>query len=132
MKKKVNWTAITVTVLVILGIALGLKITRGIIEHHEEKVKQHEELVSLVKEETPKIKRFVHQRDKRNAIKTITIEYQKTHLTPMYVIEIEGYVNGNKNLGFEVDADSQTEGEKLNVDGFSCSVKLQKMIGMYQ
>ncbi|MFP7774189.1 DUF1433 domain-containing protein [Ligilactobacillus sp. LYQ112] len=129
MKKKINWNTITVTVLVVLGLVLGVKITRGIIVQHEEKIKQHEELVSLVKEETPKIKRYVHKQDQRHAIKTITIEYQKTHLTPMNFIEIEGYINGNKELGFEVDADAETEGVKMYIDGFSCSTKMQKLIG---
>ncbi|MFP7774190.1 DUF1433 domain-containing protein [Ligilactobacillus sp. LYQ112] len=124
-EKRIKW----ITLLLVIGILI---IGGGVVRHHEEKVKQHEELVSLVKEETPKIKRYVHKQDQRHAIKTITIEYQKTHLTPMSIIEIEGYVNGNKKLGFEVNADTQTEGEKLNVDGFGCSVKLQKMIGMYQ
>ena len=128
-KKKVNWTAITVTALVILGLVLGIKTIRGIIVYHEEKIKQHEELVGLVKEETPKIKRYVHKQDQRNAIKTITIEYQKTHMTPMYEIEIEGYINNDKKLGFEVDADTETEGVKLSLDGFGCSMKMQKLIG---
>ncbi|MFK5705625.1 DUF1433 domain-containing protein [Ligilactobacillus sp. LYQ139] len=129
MKKKINWNTITVTVLVVLGLVLGIKITRGIIVQHEEKIKQHEELVSLVKEETPKIKRYVHKQDQRHAIKTITIEYQKTHLTPMNFIEIEGYINGNKELGFEVDADARTEGVKMYIDGFECSKKMGKLIG---
>ncbi|MFK5676401.1 DUF1433 domain-containing protein [Ligilactobacillus sp. LYQ60] len=123
-EKRIKWT----TLLIVVGILI---IGGGIIMHHEEKVKQHEELVSLVKEETPKIKRYVHKQDERHVIKMITIEYEKTYITPMSVIEIDGYVNGNKKLGFEVDADTGTEGEKLDVDGFSCSIKLQKLMGVY-
>lgn len=130
MKRKINWTAITVTTLIIVGLVLGIKITRGVIEYHEEKIEQHEEAIRLVKEETPKIKRYIHKQDDRHAIKTITIQYRKTYVTPMDFIEIDGYVNGNKKLGFEVDADATTEGEKLAMDGFGCSKKLQKMIGM--
>ncbi|MFK5705620.1 DUF1433 domain-containing protein [Ligilactobacillus sp. LYQ112] len=121
-EKRIKW----ITLLLVIGILI---IGGGIIMHHEEKVKQHEELVSLVKEETPKIKRYVHKQDERHAIKTITIEYQETHVTPMDFIEIEGYVNGNKKLGFEVDADTETEGERLHIGGFSCSTKMGKLIG---
>ncbi|MFK5676847.1 hypothetical protein [Ligilactobacillus sp. LYQ60] len=104
MKKKINWNTITVTVLVVLGLVLGIKITRGIIVQHEEKIKQHEELASLVKEEEPKIKQCIHEQDKSSVIKTVTIEYGKTYMTPMHFVEIKGYVNNNKKLKIGVEA----------------------------
>lgn len=129
MKKKVNWTAITVTALVIVGLVLGIKTIRGIIEYHEEKIEQHEELVSLVKEETPKIKRYVQTEDDKKVMHTITIEYEKTDFDPTGAVTIYGYVNNDRKLSFEVVADFGDEKGKttLSMGAFYSSKKLNKL-----
>lgn len=94
-------------------------------------IEQKEEMIKIAKEHKQEMDKEVRYGDKDHHIKSITYEWNSVEHNPMGGFELQGYVNGDKDLGFGISFDSDDGGKNIYCYEYRESESLGKFIGDY-
>ncbi|MGV0167249.1 DUF1310 family protein [Furfurilactobacillus sp. WILCCON 0119] len=114
-------TIIGITLLIlIIGIIGGTVTVKNIVDH--KKQEEREEMMREVNKHEDAIYDFIHNQDKYQRVNSIQINDKTVKHNPMGGIDVDGTVNNNKDLSWNINIDRDSEsGEIIAVNAANSS-----------
>ena len=126
MKKKTKIILIVTGVIVVLIAIVGVS-NVGKVKPMSEK----EYMIKVAKEHRKEMDESVRYGDKDHHIKTITYEWDTVKHNPMGGFMLDGYVNDDKSLNFQVSFDKNDSG-KIECGSHPVSTRLAEWEGLME